>query len=204
MDDYILHMTRRTLLDQVLEESPLASSKKPTPSRLVYAAISKLKDSGKHRLTSYHADILQKAAGKIERVSGFLLIYPTCCVHLIEAETSILIAVLKALQSDKTFFDATCVLSFTEDASELNINLLKWGKYLSEMDKVQQSAALDSVRSTAEEYLPDNPGAIFGIILSEDIPKLNEVLELLDDPPEDIIFDSELVWPKPQMPFKLL
>ncbi|KAJ7523253.1 hypothetical protein O6H91_18G043500 [Diphasiastrum complanatum] len=168
MDDYILHMTRRTLLDQVLEESPLASSKKPTPSRLVYAAISKLKDSGKHRLTSYHADILQKAAGKIERVSGFLLIYPTCCVHLIEAETSILIAVLKALQSDKTFFDATCVLSFTEDvpyrlftawltgfinssnfgpyeafrpemvltaASELNINLLKWGKYLSEMDK---------------------------------------------------------------------
>ncbi|KAH7285086.1 hypothetical protein KP509_33G011700 [Ceratopteris richardii] len=204
-------------------------------SRVMYAAKTVNKETSKQHLTGYHTENFQKIVGKGEKITGFLLIYPTCCLHVLEGETSCLMAILRSLQSDSSAEESICVLSFTEDVtyrffpswmsgfinasnlgpyepkstksllseiSSLNVNVLKWGKMLSEMDKVQQAQALDSVRSSTEEFLPDNPAAIYTLILAEETPKLEEFLEIYELPPKDIIFDSDLVWPMPKEPFK--
>ncbi|EFJ34962.1 hypothetical protein SELMODRAFT_406029 [Selaginella moellendorffii] len=232
MDEYVMHMTRSNLLEVLLEDLPI-TAKKTTVSRMMYAARNVSKENDKERLTEYHKEVLEQAAEHIERVSGFLLIYPTCCLHLVEAETPVLIEILKVLDSDTRYIDSVSVFSFTEDVpyrlfmgwmngfiisanlgpyeahprntlvnamSEFNINMLKWGKQLSEMDREQQTVALESIRTAAEELLPDDAGIIYGIILCEDVPKLKEVLELFDKRQATIMYDADLVWPKPQLP----
>ncbi|MCO5558917.1 hypothetical protein L7F22_012507 [Adiantum nelumboides] len=192
--------------------------------------------------TGYQSESFQKVVGKADKITGFLLIYPTCCLHVLEGDTTSLMAILRSLQADPSSLESICILSFTEDASlliklclkhvfdgqvtyrffpswmagfinasnlgpyepkitknllseisSLNINVLKWGKKLSEMDKIQQAQALDSVRSSTEEFLPDDPAAIFAFILADETPKLEEFLEIYDLPPKDIIFDNDIL-----------
>ncbi|KAI5077454.1 hypothetical protein GOP47_0007278 [Adiantum capillus-veneris] len=195
-------------------------------SRVMYAAKTVNKETSKQHLLSYHSENLQKVVGKADKITGFLLIYPTCCLHVLEGDTTSLMAILRSLQADASLLESICVLSFTEDVtyrffpswmagfinasnlgpyepknsknllseiSSLNINVLKWGKKLSEMDKVQQAQALDSVRSSTEEFLPDDPAAIFAFILADETPKLDEFLDIYDLPPKDIIFDNDIL-----------
>ncbi|MCO5605909.1 hypothetical protein L7F22_060095 [Adiantum nelumboides] len=192
----------------------------------MYAAKTVNKEISKQHLSGYQSENFQKVVGKADKITGFLLIYPTCCLHVLEGDTTSLMAILRSLQADPSSLESICILSFTEDVtyrffpswmagfinasnlgpyepkntknllseiSNLNINVLKWGKKLSEMDKIQQAQALDSVRSSTEEFLPDDPAAIFAFILADETPKLEEFLEIYDRPPKDIIFDNDIL-----------
>ncbi|OAE32892.1 hypothetical protein AXG93_4754s1020 [Marchantia polymorpha subsp. ruderalis] len=176
-----IHMQRSTLLDTFYENLQATAKKGPAVSRLLYVAKTKEKESTKQRVAAYHEEILKKAAGNLNKVSGFLTVYPTCCYCCVEAETPHLMALLKAFQlsasNPSAILEGFCVLSYTEEiqgrafpswmtvyvnvpppaaaatpsadpvveedfpdkwnteVSDLNINMLKWGRQLSEMDK---------------------------------------------------------------------
>jgi hypothetical protein len=129
----------------------------------LYAARTQNRETSKQHLTGYHSQIIQKAAGKADKLTRFLLIYPTCCLHVLEAETAMLMEILRNIQSGLPLLESITVLSFSEDVSyrffpgwmsgfinasnlgpyeprntrnllseisNLNINVLKWGKTL--------------------------------------------------------------------------
>jgi hypothetical protein len=62
---------------------------------------------------------MMKAAGTLNRMTGFLLVYPTCVLHFLEAESAALTKILLALQanakSEAPVLEGICVLSYTED-----------------------------------------------------------------------------------------
>lgn len=220
-------MPRYTLLDKVLEGVQL-SARKGVTSRVMFAAKCTSKEFTKQHQMNHQAEMLQKACGSValEKVSGCLLVYPTCVLHMVEGDPNMLFLLLKLLQTSQTL-ESKCVLSFSEDVpyrafpawfcayvsatnlgpyealseeqltstlAALNLNMLRWGALLSSMNKENQGLAIDSLKATAGELLPDNPASIHGIIQVQGIPTLAEFLQIcLED--KDSIYDAELIWP---------
>ncbi|GBG87149.1 hypothetical protein CBR_g44607 [Chara braunii] len=237
MDDAI-EPPHVSLLDVVLERIQ-KEGKKVLLARVVYIAKTGGKESNKTQQISFHEELMNKVKGDSgEKVTGMLLVFPTCCVHVMEAETKIVLDILRELlhtwqqqqQAKTRVLDMVKIVSFTEDipgrafptwmsaflsssnagpyeaeeeakilamACNLNISMVKLGTLFSEMSKPQQIFALDNLKSTAGDLLPKGPEVIFGMLLSEETPTLEEFMEIYDDP-INVDLDSENVWPMAQ------
>lgn len=110
--------SRENLLDVVLEKIQKAG-KSAIFSRVVYVARFSRREQNLDGLKEFHKRIIDKHDSGNE-VSGMMLVYPACMVHMLEARTSTLMAILKdtvaAPQGDSKIAEAR-VVSSTEDIS---------------------------------------------------------------------------------------
>jgi len=54
----------------------------------------------------------------------------------------------------------------------MNLNMLKWGRQLIDMDKEERVLALESLRATAEDLLPYDPADIYASTSTPILPHL--------------------------------
>ncbi|CAK9876718.1 unnamed protein product [Sphagnum jensenii] len=120
MDDLMMniHQTRPNMLDVVMENFNASAMRGPSISRMLYAGKLNARETSKQRVADWHEQMM-KAAGTLNRMTGFLLVYPTCVLHFLEAESASLTKILLALQanakSEAPVLEGVCVLSYTED-----------------------------------------------------------------------------------------
>ncbi|KAG0556620.1 hypothetical protein KC19_11G067500 [Ceratodon purpureus] len=79
---------RPNMLDATLEAAALKRG--PSISRMLYAARipeDKHPEPDKTRIASWH-ELTLKQVGMLLRMSGFLIVYPTCVLHLLEVSYS--------------------------------------------------------------------------------------------------------------------
>ncbi|KAG0556619.1 hypothetical protein KC19_11G067500 [Ceratodon purpureus] len=87
IDDIVMNImqARPNMLDATLEAAALKRG--PSISRMLYAARipeDKHPEPDKTRIASWH-ELTLKQVGMLLRMSGFLIVYPTCVLHLLEA-----------------------------------------------------------------------------------------------------------------------
>ncbi|CAM6097487.1 unnamed protein product [Calypogeia fissa] len=102
MDDFMIsmQMQRTTLLDSFYESSNAIAKRGPPVSRIFYTGQTKEKETAKTQVAIMHEEILKKAAGNMNKVTGFLMVYPTCILVMVEAETPHIMGLLKAFQAN--------------------------------------------------------------------------------------------------------
>lgn len=81
-----------------------------------------------------------------------------------------------------------------ENASNVNLNMIKLGKQLSAMSTHDQETALEDMAMAYVE-IPNVPKCL-GLIQNNGVPSLDDFLDIFDTP-VDIDLDSENVWPMP-------
>ncbi|KAH9562916.1 hypothetical protein CY35_05G096900 [Sphagnum magellanicum] len=122
MDDLMMniHQPRPNMLDVVMENFNASAMRGPSISRMLYAGKLNARETSKQRVADWHEQMM-KAAGTLNRMTGFLLVYPTCVLHFLEAESAALTKILLALQanakSEAPVLEGVCVLSYTEDVA---------------------------------------------------------------------------------------
>lgn len=114
--DFGGNQQRTNLLDVVLEK--LKNSGKTTIfSRVVYVARLNRREQKVDELQEFYRRVLERN-DQASEVSGLLVVYPTCMMHMLEARTSTLMAILEDLNSsaakDSAIAEAR-ILSSTED-----------------------------------------------------------------------------------------
>ena len=86
---------RQSLLDVVLEHKQKQSSQARLEDRITLLAKTKDMQEDDEEIRDYFLDLFDLAATEDETCTGLVLVYPTACVVVLEAEQSILLGRLE-------------------------------------------------------------------------------------------------------------
>ena len=117
---------RQSLLDVVLEHKQKQSSQARLEDRITLLAKTKDMQEDDEEIRDYFLDLFDLAATEDETCTGLVLVYPTACVVVLEAEQSILWDVLRRLHSselDNSPVNEFAILSSSEEISKRVFNM---------------------------------------------------------------------------------
>ncbi|XP_064629253.1 testis-expressed protein 47-like [Lineus longissimus] len=119
-EDSLLEGHRTSLLD-VQEDKLRAMNKKALLHRVVIVSKQKADIEEKEEIGTYYDKLFKNLNNQLqsEGVSGLLLVYPECCLHVIETCTDMLLEIIKDLQTTNQFTEKSKILVVSHDISFL-------------------------------------------------------------------------------------
>eukprot|EP00873_Tetraselmis_striata_P025217 jgi/Tetstr1/445481/TSEL_033259.t1 len=147
--DELVETSRQSLLD-VVEARLKKQGKSPQSliSRLVYVAKLTGRESSCAGVEEFAEKVLKEpvlGAGATE-YTGVLMVYPTCCIHVLEARTSMIMRLLRAIQKaapTESYLRQVAVIACTEDIPFRAYK--KWyATFVDTLSKVEHVDGVDS------------------------------------------------------------
>ncbi|XP_073386351.1 uncharacterized protein [Physcomitrium patens] len=187
---------RQNMLDATIEAAALKRA--PNLSRVLYVGkipAEKWPETSKERVREWHETVM-KGAGMVTKMYGFLMVYPTCVLHMLEAETAVLMHVVRALRGEgklEPILEGVCVLSFTE-----MVAMKVWPAWMSTFVKSDNLGpyvheGFHVIRKISEVNINLlKAGRIFSDLPKDDLPG---ALESLRHTVEDlVVWDPNEIW----------
>jgi len=120
MDHHIIEK-RESLLDVVLDRASKRKTVMTTRVVIVSTFVRKITSNEAHDVRDAHEDFLNNSREpEDDQITGILIIYPTCCIHMLEASTKTILAFMTLQQQEGAdIFNQSSVISCTEDVPHL-------------------------------------------------------------------------------------
>ncbi|KAF5836805.1 hypothetical protein DUNSADRAFT_5384 [Dunaliella salina] len=179
--------TRESLLD-VVQERLQKTGKSKLISRLIYVARFIRKEQSVEAHKTFHSKIIEKHQDG--EVSGFLLCYPWCMIHLIEARTSSLMSILRDTlnsgQQNHGMVEARVIAS-TEDIPSRcfegwHAAFVSSGSHASQMDPVDSTTIVKDA-TEVNNFMRKVGPSLLGLSEIELRRKLYALESFFDDVP---------------------